>query len=118
MKKYFYIIMSGMLTFSLMSCDSKSARMEKLNDLVEQLADDSKEYSEEQLEKLTKEYSETLEGLKEYDDLSPEEVKEMARIQGRYASAMLKQGGKALDKNMEKAGKALEGFMEGLKDRD
>ena len=43
--------------------------------------------------------------------MTPEEIQEVARLQGEYAAKAFKeQAGKA----MEKAGAALDGFMQGI----
>ena len=58
-----------------------------------------------------REFGKLLEKLNEYEDMTPEEIQEVARLQGEYAAKAFKeQAGKA----MEKAGAALDGFMQGI----
>lgn len=114
MRKYFYIFTFAAFSLGCVSCQSKSDRIEDLREFVEDLSNESEEFTDEQIEKISEEFSEMSEKLDEYEDLTPEEVKEIAKIKGKYASTMIKKSGSSIKKNMDKAGKALEGFMEGL----
>lgn len=114
MRKYFYIIAIFALSLGMMSCQKNSDRIEELREFVEEFGEDSKKYTEDQLEKIDDKYSAMLEKLEDMDDLTPEEVKEIARIKGKYAAAVLKKSGESIMEKMDTAGKAIEGFLEGL----
>ena len=112
------LIMSMMLfgagLFFLASCESQS-RVDELKDFVEKVKSEGSEYTEKQWEAANEEFSELLEKLESYEDLSAEELKEMARLQGEYAATAFKNQSKDA---LEKAGAILDGFMEGLTGND
>ena len=94
----------------LSSCESKS-RVEELKDFVEKVQKEGSSYTEKQWKEANEEFSKLLDKLNEYEDMTPEEIQEIAKLQGEYAAKAFKeQAGKA----MEKAGAALDGFMQGL----
>lgn len=81
---------------------------------MEDIQKDSKDYTQEQWEKANEKFGELLEKINSYDDLSEEELKEVAKLQGQYAATVFKNSGKAIMEQMEKAGIALDGFLEGI----
>lgn len=113
MKKYLMgmLLLAAATTFN--ACREKS-RVDELKDLVEQIAEEGSTYTEEQWEQVGDKFDQLLEKLEAYDDLTPEELNEMARLQGQYAAEAFKRHGKQFQQEMEKAGKMLEGFMEGM----
>ncbi len=108
----FALLAAGMLCFT--ACNSKSSRIEDLKEFVEELKEDSQDYTEEQWEEAKKKFDQLLDKINSYDDLSQEELEEVARLQGQYAATVFKNSGKAIQEQMEKAGAALEGFLEGI----
>ena len=88
--------------------------MDELKDLVEQIAEEGSTYTEEQWEKVNDRFSELLDKLEEYDDLTPEELNEVARLQGQYAAEAFKRHGQKFQQEFEKARQMLDGFVEGL----
>ena len=105
----------------LASCGS-SSRMDELKDFVEKVQKEGSAYTEEQWQEVNAEFTKLLDKLNDYKDLSPEEVKEIAKYQAEYATAAFKEhAGKFMqeaDKTLEQAGAALEGALEGLTDDD
>lgn len=108
----------------LASCGSAS-RMDELKDFVEKVQKEGSAYTEEQWQEANEEFSELLEKLGKYEDLTPEELKEMAKYQAEFATAAFKQhagefmeeAGKAMEeagKAVDKAGAVLDGTLEGL----
>lgn len=114
MKKYILLALLTAGIFYLTSCQSKSSRIDDLKDFVEDIQKDSKDYTQEQWEKANEKFGELLEKINSYDDLSEEELKEVAKLQGQYAATVFKNSGKAIMEQMEKAGIALDGFLEGI----
>lgn len=114
MKKYILLVLLTAGIFYLTSCQSKSSRIDDLKEFVEDIQKDSKDYTQEQWEKANEKFGQLLEKINSYDDLSEEELKEVAKLQGQYAATVFKNSGKAIMEQMEKAGIALDGFLEGI----
>ncbi len=114
MKKLIVGLMLGVGIFLLNACQSKTSRIDDLKDFVEQLSEDCEDYTAEQWEKANDKFSELLDKINSYDDLTKEELEEVARLQGQYAATVFKNSGKAVMEEMEKAGVALDGFLNGL----
>ncbi len=113
MKKYILpLLAAGIL--SLSACQSKSSRIDDLKDFVEEIQKDSEDYTQEQWEKANEEFSQLLDKINSYEDLSEDELKEVAKLQGQYAATVFKNSGKAIMEQMEKAGAVLDGFFEGI----
>lgn len=117
MKKYSTFLAAILFALcAATSCQTKSDRIDELKDFVQEIANDGKDYTEEQWEKVDEKFEDLLEEVESYKDLTPEEVKEIARIQGEYAAVAIKKNSKKLMKEMEKAGEKLDGFLDGLKE--
>ena len=111
MKKLFMAaLLGGASLLCLGSCESKS-RVDELKEFVEKVEKEGSSYTEEQWEEVNEEVSKMLDKLSEYEDMTHEELQEVAKQQGEFAAKAFKeQAGKA----MEKAGAMLDGFMQGL----
>ena len=114
MRKYIVIALWVLTTLSIGACQSKSSRIDDLKDFVEEIQKDGKDYSQEQWEKANEKFSQLLDKINSYEDLSEDELKEVAKLQGQYAATVFKNSGKAIMEQMEKAGAALDGFLEGV----
>ena len=111
MRKYIVIALWALTTLSIGACQSKSSRIDDLKDFVEEIQKDGKDYSQE---KANEKFSQLLDKINSYEDLSEDELKEVAKLQGQYAATVFKNSGKAIMEQMEKAGAALDGFLEGV----
>lgn len=114
MRKYIVIALWALTTLSIGACQSKNSRIDDLKDFVEEIQKDGKDYSQEQWEKANEKFSQLLDKINSYEDLSEDELKEVAKLQGQYAATVFKNSGKAIMEQMEKAGAALDGFLEGV----
>lgn len=113
MKKYILpLLAAGIL--SLSACQSKSSRIDDLKDFVEEIQKDGEDYTQGQWEKANEKFSQLLDKINSYEDLSEDELKEVAKLQGQYAATVFKNSGKAIMEQMEKAGAVLNGFLEGV----
>ena len=116
MKRQIVSLMFAAMGVGLLgACGSSESRISDLKDFVEEVSKDGEKYSEEQWEKANKKFSELLEKVESYDDLSTEELTEVAKLQGVYAAQAFKSQGKGA---MEKAGAIMNGFMDGLMDEE
>ena len=114
MKKLIVGLMVGLGILLLDACQSKTSRIDDLRNFVEQLSEDCEDYTAEQWGKANDEFSQLLDKINSYDDLTKEELEEVARLQGQYAATVFKNSGKAVMEEIEKAGVALDGFLNGL----
>ena len=114
MSKYIVIALWALTTLSIGACQSRSSRIDDLKDFVEEIQKDGKDYSQEQWEKANEKFSQLLDKINSYEDLSEDELKEVAKLQGQYAATVFKNSGKAIMEQMEKAGATLDGFLEGV----
>ena len=114
MRTYIVIALWALTTLSIGACQSRSSRIDDLKDFVEEIQKDGKDYSQEQWEKANEKFSQLLDKINSYEDLSEDELKEVAKLQGQYAATVFKNSGKAIMEQMEKAGAALDGFLEGV----
>ena len=114
MRKYIVIALWALTTLSIGACQSRSSRIDDLKDFVEEIQKDGKDYSQEQWEKANEKFSQLLDKINSYEDLSEDELKEVAKLQGQYAATVFRNSGKAIMEQMEKAGAALDGFLEGV----
>ena len=84
--------------------------------------DKGSSYTEAQWEEANKKFSALLDKAKDAKDLSEDELREIARLQGEYASAAFKEhAGKVIEKAgdvIDKTGAAIDGFVDGLKSDD
>ena len=95
----------------LVSAHKRSTLLEELKVLIKQIEEEGSSYTDKKWEEVNEEFSELLQKLNSYEDLSAEELREIAELQGQYAATVFKEhAGKA----MEKAGAVLDGFVEGL----
>lgn len=114
MKKYILLALLAIGIMGFQSCQSKQGRIDDLKNFVEEISEDGKDYTADQWEKANKKFSELLEKINSYNDLTEEELEEVAKLQGQYAATVFKNSGKAIMEQMEKAGAALGGFLEGV----
>lgn len=114
MRKYLLLALFAIGIMGFQSCQSKQGRIDDLKDFVEEIQKDGKDYSQEQWEKANEEFSQLLDKINSYEDLSEDELKEVAKLQGQYAATVFKNSGKAIMEQMEKAGAVLDGFFEGI----
>ena len=92
------------------SCEEKNS-VDELKDFIEQVKDEGSHYTAKQWEEANEKFSKLLEKAENYKDLTPEELEEIARLQGEYAATAFKnQAGEA----MGKGGAIINGFLDGL----
>lgn len=104
------MMLVGASVFFLGSCGEKS-RVDELKELVEKVQEEAGTYTAQQWEEVNDKFSKLLEKLNSYEDLTPEELKEIATLQGEYAATVFKN---QTDKALEKAGAVLGGFLDGM----
>ena len=121
MKKNLLVWLVGF--FMLSSCQpTAEGYINELRDLVEKIAEEGSEYSEEQWEKISQEFDELKEKAEELEGLTEEQKKEIAKLQGKFSGAMMRGGFDKLmkdaGKELEKAGEAIKGFLDGMSNEE
>ena len=117
MKKiyYFLLIPLSLLAFS---CNLISdLKIENLSSLIENLEEQNGNIPQEKLDELELKMEELQNDLEaNRDKYTEEQVKEIGKLQGRYAALLVKKGLNEFSESMKDLGNQIEGFIEGLVD--
>lgn len=121
MKKMFFTLLVGL--FVLTACQPATERyIGELKDFVEKVVTEGSEYTAEEWDEVSKEFDELVKKAETLEGLTDEQKKEIAKLQGKFSGAVMKGGFDKLMKKagneLEKAGEAIEGFFEGLGDKE
>ena len=98
----------------ILTACSGNSRIDDFKELVEQVKEDGSTYTKEQWKKANAKFTELLDKINSYEDLTDEELREVGRLQGEYAAVAFKANMQEAAKGLEKAGVMLDGFFEGL----
>lgn len=115
---------SFLLSFSIvlclsifLGCDSVSSNLNKASlelktaeENIGTLTSEDISHLELVMEELNKHYEENS------DNYTGEQVKELGRLQGRYAAIMVKKGASEIEESIKDLGNQMEGFIEGITD--
>lgn len=128
MKKILMILAVACLVLS--ACKPTAANyIDDLKELVEKVAKEGGDYTEEEWEEVSREFDELLQRAEEFEGLTDEQKQEIMKLQGKFSGTMMKKGFDSLmkdadkvmkdaGKEIEKVGKAIEGFLEGLSEEE
>ncbi len=111
-KLMIFAVVMTMLT-AMVSCSTPQSTISDLETLVDKVEKNRKEYTEEDWEKILKEYSAINEDLKD-NEYTDEELKEIGRLKGRYVGLLTKSAMKVAGSQLKTLFKQFEGGMEGL----
>ena len=119
MNKFCGSIIILLTAFLIASCDSKETPVNELDDLTEEISENSKEYSDEDWEEATLQYQQIEADLeKHHSEYTDAELKEIGKKKGKCLAFFAKRSAKNLKENMEdmmhEASGLIEGFIEGL----
>ena len=114
MKKYTLFLLLAVAAVCFSSCHSQNSRVDGLRDFVEEIQKDGQKYTSEEWEKANARFSQLLDKINSYTDLTQEELEEVARLQANYAAAAFRSNGKNIMEQMEKSGVALDSLEEGF----
>lgn len=119
MNKIYSSILILFVSLFISSCDSKETPINELDDLTEEISENSKEYSDEDWEEAALQYQQIEADLEKYhSEYSDEELKEIGKKKGKCLAFFAKRSAKNLKDNMEdlmhEASGIIEGFTEGL----
>lgn len=96
--KLFLFLLISPLVFT--SCETSQTPVDELSSLLEKIDNNSENYSEEDWNNITNEFTEIEEELSKYE-YTDEELKEIGRIKGQILAKMAKSAVKDLKKQME-----------------
>ncbi len=117
MTKLYSSIIILLSAFFLISCDSKEAPVNELDDLTEEISENSKDYSDEDWEEAALQYQQIEADLeKHHAEYTDAELKEIGKKKGKCLAFFAKQSAKNLKDNMEDMMHEASGLIEGLKE--
>ena len=114
MKKYILFPLFAVAIMCFPPCHSQKGRMDDLKDFVEKIQEEGKDYTLDQWKEANERFQKLLDKINSYEDLTKEELEEMAKLQGQYAATVFKNSGKSIMEQMQKAGVALDSLEEGF----
>ena len=99
--------------FFFISCQTKSSPVDDLQALVEQLSEDTSDYTEEDWEAVGSQLEMIEEELQQnIDQYTDEELNEIGRLKGKCAGLITKKAMQTGMKRFEEASKQAEGMIE------
>lgn len=117
MRKCFYLMLVGLI----MSCSNSQNPIDDLESLVDEIEESSSDFTEEDWENISLEYEE-IEAKLQQNEYTDEELKEIGKLQGRYAAkvtkAAIKETKDALETFSKQFESQMEGFIEELQNED
>lgn len=119
MTKLYNSIIIFLSAFFLISCDSKKAPVDDLDDLTEEISENSKDYSDKDWEEAALQYQQIETELEKYhSEYTDAELKEIGKKKGKCLALFTKHSVINFKENMEdvmhEATGIIEGFSEGL----
>lgn len=92
MKNLFYVVLMAVMVM-LTSCQqSKEDYIKEFKAFVEEVSEECADYTEADWEDAAKEFKALAEQAKQYEDLTAEEMMEIAAVQAKYAGLQAKKG--------------------------
>lgn len=92
MKKLFYVALMAMIVMMTACQQSKEDYIKEFKAFVEEVAEESADYTEEQWEEVAEEFEALVKKAEKYEDLTTEETLELAKVQAKYAGIHTKKG--------------------------
>ena len=92
MKKMFYMALMAMMVMMTACQQSKEDYIKEFEAFVEELSEECEDYTEAEWEDVAKEFDALVKQAKQYEDLTAEEMVEIAAVQAKYAGLQAKKG--------------------------
>ena len=92
MKKIFYVALMAMMVMMTACQQSKEDYIKEFKSFVEEVSEECADYTEADWEDVSKEFEALVKQAKQYEDLTAEEMMEIAAIQTKYAGIQAKKG--------------------------
>lgn len=119
MKKITYLLLCASMVLAMSSCAKMQAdrQISSLEALIEKVEKDGDSFTKEDWTDVANEFDEICGKMAQYD-YTDEQMKEIARLKGRFYGACtkkaVKSAGGLLNGLLQQAGGAVDGFLEGL----
>lgn len=99
------------------SCNQSQSKIDKMSKIIEQCYQNKDNLTQSDLDKMELKMEELEKDLElNRNNYTDEQVKEIGRLQGRYAAILLKKGINDFQESVKDLNNQMEGFMEGIKD--
>ena len=113
------MIINLLFTIFICSCNSKETPVDELDELTEEMTENSNEYSDDDWEEALSQYQQIEVALEKHrSDYTDEEIKEIGKKKGRCLALFAKRSAKDLKENLKdiihEASGLIEGFTEGF----
>ena len=92
MKKFFYVALMALMVMMTACQQSKEDYIKEFKSFVNEVSEECAEYTEVDWEDAAKEFEALVEQAKQYEDLTAEEMMEIAAVQAKYAGLQAKKG--------------------------
>ena len=92
MKKIFYVALMAVAMMFTSCQQSKEDYIKEFKSFVEEVSEECEDYTEAEWEDVAKEFDALVKQAKQYEDLTAEEMVEIAAVQAKYAGLQAKQG--------------------------
>ena len=92
MKKLFYVALMAVMVMMTACQQSKEDYIKEFKSFVNEVSEECAEYTEADWEDAAKEFEALVEQAKQYEDLTAEEMMEIAAVQAKYAGLQAKKG--------------------------
>ncbi|MFN5628466.1 MAG: hypothetical protein ACK48W_04185 [Bacteroidota bacterium] len=99
------------------SCNQSQSKIDKMSKIIEQCYQNKDNLTQSDLDKMELKMEELEKDLElNRNNYTDEQVKEIGRLQGRYAAILVKKGINDFQESVKDLNNQMEGFMEGIKD--
>ena len=92
MKKLFYVALMAMMVMMTACQQSKEDYIKEFKSFVEEVSEECEDYTEADWEDAAKEFEALVKKAEQYEDITAEEVMELAAVQAKYAGIKAKKG--------------------------
>ena len=115
MKKVVLSVFALFCFMVLTACDKKQSAIDNLSNFVEKIEKNAPEYTDEDWDKVNKEYDEIIAEIDKYD-YSGDEAKRIAELKGKFIGIKTKDSVRDIVNGADKAIKELVGTVNGIKE--
>ena len=117
MKKCINVVALAAFSIFMIGCNSSQSEIDKTSAMIQKAEKKEKALSDAEYDKLTSAMEHLQKHLDEHrDSYSDAQIREIGKLQGRYAAIAVKKGFDDFGKSVKDFGNKVEGFIEGITD--